>query len=68
VDGIELTEGLALRAGELAEQCAVRGYDAIHLASAEAILDEGDVMVVSDERLARAAASIGIEAVVPVEF
>jgi hypothetical protein len=40
---------------------------AIHLASAEAILDDGDVMVVSDTRLAEAAASIGIEALVPAE-
>jgi hypothetical protein len=32
---IDLTERLALRAGELAEAHAVRGYDAIHLASAE---------------------------------
>lgn len=63
----DLDEFLALRAGELAEACALRGYDAIHLASAEAILDRGDVMVVSDERLAEAAASIGIEALIPVE-
>lgn len=65
IDGIVLTEELAVRAGELADGCALRGYDAIHLASAEAILDEGDVMIVSDTRLAEAAASIGIEALVP---
>jgi len=67
IDGIVLTEELAVRAGELADTCALRGYDAIHLASAEAILDDGDVMVVSDTRLAEAAASIGIEALVPAE-
>ncbi len=67
IHGIILTEELAVRAGELAEICALRGYDAIHLASAEAILDNGDVMVVSDTRLAGAAASIGIEALVPAE-
>jgi predicted nucleic acid-binding protein len=67
VEGLELTESLAHRAGELAELCALRGYDAIHLASAEAILDDGDVMVVSDTRLAEAAASIGIDALVPTE-
>lgn len=65
LDRIDVTEALALRAGELAERCALRGYDAIHLASAEAILDEGDVMVVSDTRLAEAAASLGIDALVP---
>ena len=67
INGIVLTEELAVRAGELADICALRGYDAIHLASAEAILDAGDVMVVSDTRLAEAAASIGIEALVPAE-
>lgn len=65
IDGLDVTEGLARRAGELAELCALRGYDAIHLASAEAILDEGDVMVVSDTRLAEAAARVGLEALVP---
>ena len=67
IGGIVLTEGIAVRAGELADLCALRGYDAIHLASAEAILDEGDVMVVSDMRLAEAAARLGIEALVPAE-
>lgn len=67
IEGIVVTEALARRAGELADQCALRGYDAIHLASAEAILDEGDVMVVSDWRLAEAAASLGIEALVPAD-
>ena len=67
MDGLELTESLASRAAELAAVHALRGYDAIHLASAEAILDDGDVMVVSDTRLAEAAASIGIEALVPAE-
>ena len=65
VDAIEVSERIALRAGELADECALRGYDAVHLASAEAILDRGSVMIVSDERLAEAAVSIGIEAVVP---
>lgn len=65
LDSLELTEPLARRAGELAEAYALRGYDAIHLASAEAILDDGDVMIVSDTRLADAAASLGIEALVP---
>jgi predicted nucleic acid-binding protein len=67
IDALELTEPLARRAGELAELCALRGYDAIHLASAEAILDEGDVMIVSDTRLAEAAASLGMDALVPAE-
>jgi hypothetical protein len=67
MEGIVLTESLARRAGELADVCALRGYDAIHLASAEAILDPGSVMVVSDSRLAESAAALGIEALVPAE-
>ena len=65
VDVLELTESLARRAGELAEAHALRGYDAIHLASAEAVLDTGAVMVVADARLSEAAAAIGLEALVP---
>ncbi len=66
LDRINVTDSVAVRAGELSERCALRGYDAIHLASAEAILDEGDVMIVADTRLAEAAATLGIEALVPV--
>ena len=62
---LELTESLARRAGALAGAHALRGYDAIHLASAEAVLDAGSVMVVADAQLAEAAAAIGLEALVP---
>jgi len=65
VEGIELTEGLAFRAGELAEIFALRGYDAVHLASAEAIADDDTILITSDQDLASAAASLGLVAVVP---
>lgn len=65
MDGVELTEGLALRAGELAEIFALRGYDAVHLASAEAIADDDTALVTADHDLASAAASLGLLAVVP---
>ncbi len=67
VDAIELTEALAMRAGELAEIFALRGYDAVHLASAEAIADSDTTLVTADEDLASAAASLGLVAVVPAE-
>jgi predicted nucleic acid-binding protein len=67
MESLELTDPLARRAGELADAYALCGYDAIHLASAEAVLDEGDVMIVSDTHLAEAAASLGIDALVPAE-
>jgi predicted nucleic acid-binding protein len=67
VDGLSLTEQLAVRAGELAEIYALRGYDAVHLASVEAIADEDTVLVTADHDLASAAASLGLVAVVPLE-
>ena len=68
LDVLELTKPLAHRAGELAEAHALRGYDAVHLASAEAVLDVGSVMLVSDRRLAEAAAAIGLEALIPADW
>lgn len=65
IDGIPLTEELATRAGELAEVYALRGYDAVHLASAEAIADPDTTLVTADNDLASAAASLGMLAVVP---
>src|SRR6201999_2901363 len=46
---------LARAAGELAERHALRGYDAVHLASALAIEDEGLVVATWDRDLATAA-------------
>ena len=65
MDGVELTEGLAVRAGELAEIFELRGYDAVHLASAEAISDDDTTLVTADQDLASAAASLGMLAVIP---
>ena len=67
LDGIVLDEELAVRAGELAEAFALRGYDAVHLASAEAIADADTVLVTADRDLASAAASLGMTAVVPAD-
>jgi uncharacterized protein len=60
VDEVDLTITLARRAGELAEEHALRGYDAVHLASAEAIADDETVFVAADARLIRAAGLIGL--------
>ena len=67
LDGIVLDEELAVRAGELAEAFALRGYDAVHLASAEAIAEADTVLVTADRDLASAAASLGMTAVVPAD-
>ena len=49
---------LARRAGELAEEYELRGYDAVHLASALA-LDTDTTLVTWDEDLRRAGAQSG---------
>jgi predicted nucleic acid-binding protein len=56
LDVIGLDATLARAAGELAERHALRGYDAVHLASALAIDDPRLVMATWDRDLAAAAA------------
>jgi hypothetical protein len=57
---VEVTPALAARAGELAEEHALRGYDAVHLSSALEIDGQETVLVSSDSRLTRAARSLGL--------
>lgn len=56
---VVLDDDLAMDAGELAQHHALRGYDAVHLASA---LEIGDptLMVTWDEELLRAAEAAGL--------
>jgi predicted nucleic acid-binding protein len=61
---IGVDDALARSAGELAERYGLRGYDAVHLASAIGIEDSSLVMVTWDEDLATAALACGA-AVVP---
>lgn len=56
LDVIGLDAALARIAGDLAERHALRGYDAVHLASALAIEDPELVMATWDRDLATAAA------------
>lgn len=51
---------LLRRAGDLAEANALRGYDAVHLASAVAIADDRTVMVTADRHLRTAARDLGL--------
>jgi uncharacterized protein len=57
---IELDGPLTTLAGDLAERHALRGYDAVHLASALAVGDPELVLVSWDRELAAAAASAGL--------
>jgi uncharacterized protein len=63
---IGLDEPLARAAGELAEHHALRGYDAVHLASATAVAHPDLVMATWDRDLASAAVARSLT-VVPAE-
>ncbi|HTO00197.1 MAG TPA: type II toxin-antitoxin system VapC family toxin [Microthrixaceae bacterium] len=60
IDHVELTEAVARAAGELAETQGLRGYDAVHLASAESVADSDLVLIAADSDLVEAAAAIGL--------
>lgn len=60
VDRIEVAPELARRAGDLAETCSLRGYDSVHLASAEALADPETVLITADRELGAAAQSHGL--------
>lgn len=60
LDVIEVDDGLARAAGELAETHRLRGYDAVHLAAAERVRDADLVLVAGDRALIEAATSMGI--------
>lgn len=57
---VEVTKGLVRRAGALAEQFDLRGYDAVHLASVEEIADPDVVLAAGDRSLLSAADALGI--------
>ena len=60
LDIVEVTGPLVRRAGALADGLDLRGYDAIHLASAELVGDRELVLVTGDLDLVRAAGALGL--------
>lgn len=60
LDVIEVTETLIREAGGLAEQLSLRGYDALHLASARLVDDAEMVLAAGDQSLLVAAQAIGL--------
>jgi predicted nucleic acid-binding protein len=60
VDLVEADDIVVRRAGALAEQHRLRGYDAVHLASAELVADRSLVLAAGDKKLVAAAAEIGL--------
>jgi predicted nucleic acid-binding protein len=59
LDVISLDPGLAHSAGDLAEAHGLRGYDAVHLATALSIDSESMLLATWDGDLARAAVAAG---------
>lgn len=59
-DVVELTAEVAYSAGELAEQHALRGYDAVHLAAALTLAEDDLVFVTGDVQLVAAARGAGL--------
>jgi uncharacterized protein len=62
---VEVDEDLADRAWDLANMFALRGYDAVHLASFERVEAGESVLVAADGALADAGRSIGYAVAVP---
>ena len=60
LDHLEVDETLARRAGELAQEFGLCGYDAIHLAGAERLHDPELVLVAGDDPLLDAATELGL--------
>jgi predicted nucleic acid-binding protein len=56
----ELDDGLARRAGHLAEAHGLRGADAVHLAAAAELADEEAVFVTADAAQRSAAVRLGL--------
>lgn len=63
---VELTELVTARAGQLACEYALRGADAVHLASVLAVGAAGTIFAVWDERLRSGARAAGVQ-VAPVD-
>jgi predicted nucleic acid-binding protein len=58
---VELTTAVERHAGQLARSCALRGADAVHLASALAIGDPGLIIAVWDRRFHAGALAAGCQ-------
>jgi predicted nucleic acid-binding protein len=59
-DVIEADEPLVERAAELAHTVGLRGYDAVHCASAEYVPDADLIVASGDKRLLAACGSVGL--------
>lgn len=64
IERVTVTAPLVQRAGDLAEEHGLRGYDAVHLASFEEVADAEAVLVAADGGLLAAARARGFATVI----
>lgn len=57
---VAVDEEIVFRAAQVAFECALRGYDAVHCASAEQIYDSDLVVASGDRKLLEACAALGL--------
>ena len=57
---LDVTHAISRQAGNLADEHGLRAYDAVHLASVDAVADEETLLVAADGALVRAARVHGI--------
>lgn len=57
---VGVDEALAQRAGQIADERSLRGYDAVHLASALALGPDETILVTWDRELNDAAGGVGL--------
>jgi uncharacterized protein len=60
LDLVEIDDDLVDRAAALAEQHALRAYDAVHLAAAQRVFDQDLVLVAGDQALLAAGENLGM--------
>ena len=60
LDLVEVTNEVVRDAGQLAEQFGLRGYDAVHLASARVVTDPDLVLAAGDQGLIAAARALNL--------
>jgi predicted nucleic acid-binding protein len=63
---VELSQDVVHAGGDLAEQLALRGYDAVHLASAVAASDADFIVATWDRDVGSAALALGIAVAPPL--
>ncbi|HEY7484008.1 MAG TPA: type II toxin-antitoxin system VapC family toxin [Streptosporangiaceae bacterium] len=59
-DIVRVNDDLVRRAAQLAQTCALRGYDAVHCASAEQLDDDDLVVASGDGKVLDACAALGL--------